>query len=286
MPRGMALRVVLTSLTTITVTTSIVAGLCVVEIGRAPDTLDWIVALAGAVSGYLLMVGGWLLRFRGARRACAAEAESWQVLPLLGIFKSLRAPYLLLVAPSGRLPMPPDLRYRPGRRELQRVVWDPAINRLCPGDPVLVRRHGRYAVVDLPDGTRLWPAGTLRVREPKNWELVERPSNARAEFNRLRERARAGHRGAAGDLIRSIRKRLYLPATEKIDPLDPAYDMPPEPAATWPRPGYVLTLLAVGATGLGTVFGPLMPIATAIYAAGFAVHVWGWYGADPERARG
>jgi hypothetical protein len=168
---------------------------------------------------------------------------------------------------------------------LQRVIWDPAINRLCPGDPVLVRRHGRYAVVDLPDGTRLWPAGTLRVSDPRGWKLIERPSNARAEFHRLRERARAGHRGAVGDLIRSIRKRPYPPAAEKIDPLDPAYDVPPEPAVTWPRPGYVLTVLVFGATGLGRVFGPVLPIVTAIYTAGLAVHCWSWYGADPERIR-
>jgi hypothetical protein len=285
MPRGMALRTALISLVTITVTTSLVAGLCAAEIERTPyDTaVGWGIALGLAVSGYLLMAGCWLLQFRRARRACDGVAESWQVLPLLGAFRQLRAPYLLLLAPSARLPTPPAFTYNPGHCELQRFLWDPAINRLRPGDPVLVRRYGRFAVVDLPDGTRLWPSGALRVSDPKNWTLTERPSGVRTRFRELRERTMGGDKGAAGELIRIIRKKAYIPATEKVDPLDPAFEVPPEPTTTWPKAGYALTLAVVAGAGLSGEFGPVTAIAAAVYAAGFAVHIWGWYGSDPER---
>jgi hypothetical protein len=268
----MALRLALISLLTITATTLTAVGLCVIDIERTPfDTAIWDFLILGlVVAGYLLMAGCWLLQLRRARRACDAAAESWQVLPLLGSSGRLRAPYL------------PNFRYRPGRCELQRFLWDPAINRLRPGDPVVVRRSGRVAVVDLPDGTRLWPLGTLRTSDPRNWTLTARASGARAEFHALRDRARADDRGATGDLIRLIRKRHYLPVTEKIDPLDPAFDVPPEPVTTWPRPGYMLLLAATGGAGLGVAYGPLIAIAVAIYTAGVAVHTWGWYGSDPE----
>ncbi|MEV4115738.1 hypothetical protein [Nonomuraea sp. NPDC049695] len=76
----------------------------------------------------------------------------------------------------------------PARRYLQRVYWDPALERMRPrkrsqyGEQVRAHVGGwpfRRAVVVLDDGTRLWPAGRLRRRCPWEWREEPRPSYGR-----------------------------------------------------------------------------------------------------------
>jgi len=284
-PRGTARRTMLTALVAITVSTLAAVGVCGVEVARAPyeAAVSWGIALVGAVSGSFLIAVCWLLRLLRAWRAGRAEPEPRQVLPLLGIWKNTGVPYLVLVTPGHSFPGPDSFRYERGSAELQRFLWDPAINRLRRGDLVLLRRRGRFAVVDLPDGTRLWPSGPLRVREPSGWTLVERPSIARSHYRELRERARAGDMRAHAEMIEYIGDENRVSGT--ADFLDPVFDLPPEPTTT--RPGLRYPLVFMGAAGLSTLvrFGPLPAIAAALYAAGLAVHIWAWYGADPERIR-
>lgn len=283
-PRGTARRTACTALVAIMVSMLVAAGVCGIEIVRTPfDTaVGWGMALGFAVLGSVFMAGCWLLQFLRARRAGRASQESRRVLPLLGSCKNVWAPYLVLVAPNHSFPGPQNFRYERGVAELQRFLWDPAINRLCRGDLVLLRRHGRFAVVDLPDGTRLWPSGALRVKEPRDWKLIERPSSARTRYRELRERARAGDRRASAEVSSYIHEEMHV--SEVTDPLDPVFDLPPEPATTRPSVGYAMTLMAVAGISTLAKFGPLPAIAAAIYAAGLAVHIWAWYGGDPDRA--
>jgi hypothetical protein len=262
----------------------VAAGVCGIEIVRTPvDTaVGWGVALGSMVLGSVFMVGCWLLLFLRVRRAGRASPESRRVLPLLGSCKNVWAPYLVLVAPDHPFPGPSSFRYQRGAAELQRFLWDPAINHLCRGDLVLLRRHGRFAVVDLPDGTRLWPSGALRVKEPRDWKLVERPSSARTRYRKLRERALAGDRHALAEVRSYIHEEMHV--SEVTDPLDPVFDLPPEPTTTRPRVRYTMTLVVVAGISSLAKFGPLPALAAATYAVGFAVHLWAWYGGDPDRA--
>ncbi|MFD1547766.1 hypothetical protein [Nonomuraea guangzhouensis] len=120
----------------------------------------------------------------GARLALNVRAKrmpeaSWRAMPLLVTYGSSLARwytgYLRLVPPGD------------ARGFVQRVYWHPALDRMpywadrALGGKVLVRVGPwpfRRAVVTLPDGTRLWPAGRLRRRIPWGWSAEERPVGA------------------------------------------------------------------------------------------------------------
>jgi hypothetical protein len=65
-----------------------------------------------------------------------------------------------------------------GAVRYQRVMWDPVLDRMPPDLHVQARVRGwgptRRAVIDLPNGTRIWPAGRLRHREPWFTTLTRR----------------------------------------------------------------------------------------------------------------
>ncbi|MFI7635241.1 hypothetical protein [Nonomuraea sp. NPDC049400] len=153
--------------------------------GEFPPPGDWqariLLALLAAVSGLLLLLGArLLLNLRAAR----APAAVWRAAPRLLTAEARGARwfagYLRLTAePVGGGPV---------RRYLQRVYWDPALDRMPrrkrsrDGVPVQVHVGGwpfRRAVVLLDDGTRLWPAGRLRRRAPRKWVVESRPATAR-----------------------------------------------------------------------------------------------------------
>lgn len=80
-----------------------------------------------------------------------------------------------------RLLEPADSPYQ-GERELgwQRVMWNPALERLEPRTPVTLSGStvlGGVLAITLPDGTRLLPIGALRRRRPGwRWNLDRGPA--------------------------------------------------------------------------------------------------------------
>ena len=143
-----------------------------------PPPGDWqryaLLAVLAVYPAMLLALGARLLL---NLRATRAPAATWLSEPLLLTYswKGSRsfAGYLRLIEePTGD---------EPGRRYLQRVYWDPALDRIRRGEPVTVQVAGgplRRAVVTLDDGTRLWPAGRLRRRKPFGWLEQRRPVGA------------------------------------------------------------------------------------------------------------
>ncbi|MFI7130327.1 hypothetical protein ACIBQ1_31870 [Nonomuraea sp. NPDC050153] len=147
----------------------------------------------------------------GARLALNLRADrmpeaSWRAMPLLVTYGSSLARwytgYLRLIPPDDE------------RGFVQRVYWHPALDRMpywadfFRGGKVSVRVGPwpfRRAVVTLPDGTRLWPAGRLRRRIPWGWSHDDRPVGA------------PHHRMPTRDLILAI---LALSALEVAGFLD------------------------------------------------------------------
>jgi hypothetical protein len=281
--RNTSRRIAVIALVAITVSTLAVAGVCAVEIVRtAGDTaIGWSVALGCLLLASVCCAGYWPLQFLRGRRVARAPAEPRQVVPLIGVFRGLRAPYLALVAPHHPLPGDPGFRYERGVAELQRFLWDPAINTLRVGDTVLVHRRGRRAVVDLPDGSRLWPSGPLRAKEPRSWTLLERPSVSRIRYRELRERARGGDEAARAELREFVGEDMRLAGV--TDPLDPMFDLVPEPVTTRPGLGYPLTLAVVAGISTLLRIGPMAAVVAVVYAAGFGVHLWACSGGEPEK---
>jgi type IV secretory pathway VirB2 component (pilin) len=281
--RSTSQRIAATALVAITVSTLAVTAICAVGIARTSgDTaIGWTVALVCLLLGSAGAAAYWPFQFLRARRAARVPAEARQVVPLMGVFRSLHAPYLVLVAPHHPMPGDPGFRYERGVAELQRVLWDPAINTLRVGDTVLVHRRGRRAVVDLPDGSRLWPSGPLRAKEPRSWTFMERPSVARIEYRELRERARRGDEAARAELTKFIEDDMRLSGV--TDPLDPVFDLVPEPVTTRPGLVYPLTLAVVAGFSTLLRIGPVAAVVAVIYAVGFGVHLWACYGGEPER---
>lgn len=148
------------------------------------------------------------------------------------------------------------------------------------GDVVLLHRYRRTGVVDLPDGTRLWPAGALRVKRPRGYRLVERPSVQRVWYRGLRERARGGDAAALAELAGLLTEEMRKAGTG--DPLDPRFELIPEQVAVRFPLGYTLMVVVVAGIGSFLKFGPATALAAVVYTTGFAVHAWAWYGANPR----
>ncbi|MFG6194372.1 hypothetical protein [Nonomuraea sp. JJY05] len=145
-----------------------------------PPPGDWqsrcLPVVLAAYAFLVLLVGARLaLNLRAARMPEA----SWRAVPLLATYGSglaqWYAGYLRLIPPG-------DVG-----AFVQRVYWHPALDRMpnwadfSRGGEVSVRVGPwpfRRAVVTLPDGTRLWPAGRLRRRIPWGWSHDDRPVGA------------------------------------------------------------------------------------------------------------
>ncbi|RVX46229.1 hypothetical protein EDD27_9090 [Nonomuraea polychroma] len=178
-----------------------------------PPPGDWVLrtvlGLLVALPALLLLLGArLLLNLRAAR----APAAAWRAAPLLLTHRNSNATwyagYLRLTeVPAGG---------GPARRYLQRVYWDPALDRMRPrkqrqyGEQVQAHVGGwpfRRAVVVLDDGTRVWPAGRLRRRRPWRWNEEPRPS-----YGRRRPRPGGGLIAAMAATVGIGSFALYGPA--------------------------------------------------------------------------
>ncbi|GAA4066967.1 hypothetical protein [Nonomuraea soli] len=105
----------------------------------------------------ILVPGAWLVRGLLHRAAGSAPPSEWRVSVRIGVNQAARVPFLEMV-PVGE----------PESSRWQRVMWAPAFAEIPPGTVLTARVGGprpfRRAVVELPDGTRLAPAGKLRRR--------------------------------------------------------------------------------------------------------------------------
>ncbi|WP_157254339.1 hypothetical protein [Nonomuraea typhae] len=66
-----------------------------------------------------------------------------------------------------------------GEPRMQRIYWHADLDHMTDAQdtvPATARIAGGRAVVDLRNGTRLWPAGSLRHRFPRKWQSYHRPS--------------------------------------------------------------------------------------------------------------
>jgi len=284
--RHTALRTGLISTAAATIGVLLIGAICVTEIRYASSgaRTGWAVSLGLALYLYALLVIGWSVRSVLGRRAARAAPETRHLLPLLGLSNNVRSTYVLLADPSLPPPAPEALSYERGRAELQRIMWDPAVERIRPGDEVSVRTcgwPGRRAVVDLADGTRLWPAGTLRHVPPRTWTLVERPSVLRMRQHELRARAVDGDLAATAELTALIRARDGLSETAPLDPLAPEHRPPADPITS--RPELLLPAVVAAVVGVAgfTISGFAAAAVAAISVMGLAVYLWGWYGGDP-----
>ncbi|NUT40360.1 MAG: hypothetical protein HOV86_10245 [Thermoactinospora sp.] len=139
------------------ITTSVLSCTAAIAIDQSilPDAGSGMLWLAIAV--LVLVSGAWLVRGLLHRLASSAPPSEWRVCARIGVNEAARVPFLEM-APVGE----------PESGRWQRVMWAPAFAEI-PNDTVLTAHVGgprpfRRAVVELPDGTRLAPAGKLRRR--------------------------------------------------------------------------------------------------------------------------
>jgi hypothetical protein len=137
--------------------------------------------LLAIIVSFVVMLLALAVRLQLNLRAARAPESSWRATSLqVGFTPPGRsrpnqyATYLALSSAS-------DSR----ARWVQRMYWDPAVDRMRANAWVKVRMGTglmRRAVVILPDGTRLWPAGSLRSRFPWRWDKEGRRRPATVRF--------------------------------------------------------------------------------------------------------
>ena len=130
-------------------------------LGEDKALVELVVTAAFLVLFLLMWLGRGVLNLRAARSGVIVE---WEARPVLASHRLRWWSRLLLLVPDSGWE---DARW-------QRIMWDPSFAQMSGS--TMVRAHitaGRpgRAVVELPDGTRLWPAGRLRKREYRNWDL-------------------------------------------------------------------------------------------------------------------
>jgi hypothetical protein len=135
----------------------------------------------------------------------------------------------------------------------QRVMWHPALDAIR--GRVEVGVHGaveskRRAVIDLPDGTRVFPASRLRQKEPRSWVLTERES-------------------ARDDLAEAF----ILPAGAVLEAARAPWW---RRVAMWSGVGVVAGSVA----GL-LIGGPVAVLPFGVSAAALAAYSWAFSGGDP-----
>jgi uncharacterized protein DUF3592 len=250
-----------------------------------------VLGLAGALLVVIVFAGAWCARGLLTRSARGAPVSSWQAVPMIGVSKRAAAAVIVLVPPERSVnvdPLDDEGMVMPDGARWQRVYWDPALDRIPPGEVVSAQissRVTRRAVVELSDGTRIWPAGRLRRRPHWGWTYAPRQSAFRRPYEELRARAISGDPEASRDFERIIRADFDLPPDQQIDPADADYDLVDRPVGRlWPDPKLTLVLMAVGAF-TGWRFGglPLAPVAGAGPFLTLMAFFWGWYGGEPER---
>ncbi|MCP2353756.1 hypothetical protein HD597_000776 [Nonomuraea thailandensis] len=142
-------------------------------------------ALLVVLVSFVVMLLALAVRLQLNLRAARAPERSWRATSLqVGFtpFGRLRpnqyATYLVLLSESDDK-----------ARWVQRMYWDPAVDHMRANAWVKVRMGTgltRRAVVILPDGTRLWPAGSLRSGFPWRWDKEgrRRPATVRYRLPR------------------------------------------------------------------------------------------------------
>jgi hypothetical protein len=215
------------------------------------DDLAFTVAVSAFVAGALLVP--WPLRLLLWRRAARRPTAPMVADARLASYNLGRSTWLRLTPPHR--PTEQYARY-------QRVMWQPEVEHV-DGTAVLV--HGdpdgrRRVVVELADGTRLWPVGMLRRREPRRWVLTERPDAGL--FHPGRAAPGRGSGRADGD------------------------PSGPDLAGTWWRRAAVLAAtgavlgVVAAAVPVGSAAG-VVPLAAA--GAALALSVWTLGGAESRR---
>lgn len=166
----------------------------------------------------------------------------------------------------------------------QAVMWEPVLDEIAGAvTPVTVHADlasTRRAVIELPDGHRLVPAGRLLRRRPRTWTLAPRRSVLDQAHARLRARAAAGDHGARTRLAVLVSDLL---GHEQPDLLGAPVAGPPSrtlASAFTRRPWIVLPACFIGWTSAGAVGVAIAVPCFLLLSAAF----WAWNGADPAPA--
>ncbi|MGH3378074.1 MAG: hypothetical protein ACRDP6_25410 [Actinoallomurus sp.] len=136
--------------------------------------LPWWTFPLVATPGIVLCAVFWLSRGWFNRRARSAPMSEWRAQLCLGSYRGVANNAQLMLTPADGT----------GRR-WQRVFWSPALARLTVGRTVRARvRRGFFgrAIVEVADGSLIWPLGRLRkspsltpVTWPRTWTFTRPP---------------------------------------------------------------------------------------------------------------
>lgn len=203
-----------------------------------------------AVVVAVCLLGAWGFRGWWWRRGMRRASRPMTVVAYAAHRAMLPTSWLRLQTPS------PDPEHTPTGILIrwQGVMWHPALDELSGPIDVLVKgdvNTRRRVVVELPDGTLLWPRTRLRRREPR--QVVER------------------------DAVREpLTAAFVVPAAGVLRPADSGW---------WRVP-----LLKVAIAGvIGAVIGAVLTsgagaiVASAAAAAGIAAFIWSFSGGEPRR---
>lgn len=227
-------------------------------------------ALLGACLLAPLLLAPWGVRLVAIRRSLARPGMPYQAMALIGRHKKaarLTRPFVALIPTE--LPLP-QWGYEVGVVELpegsrlQGVMWHPALDALEPGTRVLVHARPTQrlgAVVVLPDGTRLWPAGRLRRSVPVWWRLPPRPAFV--------WRQQSGSRGPGTVMVASKPRAGLWRALKVVVGRVGAIAGPAIGAAT----------LRTAGAGAGVIVLLAVPAGMAALTA----YLWGLLGGEPYR---
>jgi hypothetical protein len=258
--------------------------------GYVESSVSGDVALLVAVTLiYLLMLAGWLVRGLLAWAAASGTVSYWLALPLDGVSQRAHSPTLALVPKAMAETGDPEGQgygvVLPEGSRWQRVLWDPALDRMQPGEVVTARigsGWARRAVVELPDGTRIWPAGRLRTRPYWGYQYDFRPALYRKEYAAVGARAIDRDPDALSEFAEMIKDASEVPSDQPADPADEKYAVEDPLVRLHPKVPYLLLLFVLGAVaGLGYWRDPLGLIAGAGALCGLGMSIWGLSGGEP-----